>query len=122
MNRIGYEQNVSDAIKQIIVPHSSLSIADNLEQKNNNNDNNISLRELSKSINDTPQLHFSTKKKMIHGNKSELIKTSEGRHHDPNVLCDRLRKLLSSLLAGEKNCMGLINTIIYELRDLEIII
>lgn len=115
-NRVEHEDNVNRALNPLTA--TSSSITDNLESENNN----FSLHDLSKTTNDTPQLRLSTKSYSNNGINSQLIETIKEKHCDPNALCDELRTQISSLLAGEMNCIHIINNILEELRDLQIIV
>lgn len=112
-NRLVHEQNVEQTLKPLTATASSSTLllpADDLETQNNQ----FSLRNLSKTINNIPQLRISNKSYSNHAIKSRSIKVN----NDPNALCDDLRKLLSSSLVADKQ---LINTILEELYDLDII-
>lgn len=99
-NRVEHEHDVNRVMNRL----TESTITYDSESKNND----FSLRDLSKTTptNDTPQLCLSNKEK----------------HRDPNALCENLRMLLTSLLAGDTNSMQLINAILDELRDLNIIV
>lgn len=107
-NRLVNKHDVNHAMKSLTARRLSSSTTD-LESENNDS----SLHNLSKTTttNNSSQLHLVTK-----------INTEE-KNHDPNTLCAILRILLtSSPKVGDMNCMRQINTILDELRELEIII
>lgn len=112
MNRLEHEDDVNQAMKPLTAV--SASISDDIESKN------VSLRDLSKTMNRTSQLRLASKSYSIHASESERNKTTQ-KNQDPNALCDSLRMQLSSLFAGDMNCMQSINAILEQLRDLDII-
>lgn len=99
-SRIEHERNVNHAIKSLIPPN-------NLKSKNNDH---------------PKQLHLPTKKNSKHVNKSQLIKSDKNKHCDPNALCIRLRKLLSSGSTDEMLHMQSVNAILEQLHELDMII
>lgn len=76
-----------------------------------NHGKNHSLRNLSKTYKNIPQLRLSNKSYSNHVIKSRTT-------NDPNALCNDLRMLITSSIASDKQ---LINNILEELRDLDII-
>lgn len=107
MNRLEREHDVNQAMKPLteISTLTSTLISDELEPR----DIDFPFQNSSKQ-----QLHSAANK----STKSRLIR----KNHDPNELCDRLRILLTTQIAGNVNQMQEIQTIIAELRNLEVIV
>lgn len=113
-NRLEHEREVNQAMKPLTMSVSSSS---------SSSPSRTTAHFQSETVNSTPELDLSTKSYSLHPFKSEseLIKTNKEKQRDANVLCDSLRMLLPSLLTGDMNCMQSINSILEEMRDLEII-
>lgn len=93
-NRIEHEQDVNRVMNRLTT--SPLSTKTD-ESESENKD--FSLRDLSKTTINTPQLRLSNK-----SYSNDAVKINKEIHRDPNALCDNLRLLLE------------------ELRDLDIIV
>lgn len=118
-NRVEHEYDVNRALKPLTTsPLSTTTTTKTADLETEKKDS--SLRDLSKTTNDTPQLRLSNKSYSIHAIKSQSIETNKEKNRDPNELCNNLRMLLSS--AGDLNSMQMINAILEELHDLEIIV
>lgn len=117
--RIENENDVDSAMKPLTskptltTTTTSAQITNDLESKNND----FSLQNISKTTNNSTQLHLASKSHF-----DDAIKTNEAKQHDPNTLCAILRLLLasSSTNALDLKCMQAINTILDELRKLDI--
>lgn len=125
-NRIEHEHNLNHAIE----PLKALSTAASSTNESNSPKEDVSLRNLSESKNMTQQLRLAKKSYSNHAIKSRPISSTKlvdngniirEYSNNPNELCDRLRLLLTSQIAGA-NQMEEINTIISKLHDLDIII
>lgn len=64
----------------------------------------------------------STPSSMNHAIKTGSVGTKEEMQYDPNELCERLRLLASSQIAGDVNHAQETNSIIVKLRELKIIV
>lgn len=112
-NRIKFENEVNSAT-QPLTSNSKLTTTTSAQKTNNLESEN---NDVSKTTNNSSSLHLAQ-----NGYFNHAIKTNDAKPHDPNTLCENLRLLLASSLThtDEVECVQAINTILDELRKLDI--
>lgn len=121
------EKNVTNEIRaktfaatqKVLKNKFKKAVANRLAQENNLNQAMQPL--VTDPLSDAKQTRPASTTKVVDNNKKREAKTSID-HIDPNKLCDRLKILLSSLVAEDAEHTQEIKTIINQLRELEILV
>lgn len=142
-NRLEREHNLNQAmepLRALTSPTITSTTTTSINENDSPNEDE-SLRKLSKSKNTSSQLRLATKSYSNLAIKSRPMTTTlatkttpttltkladsdiiRNYSHNPNALCERLRLLVTSQIAGNINQIEEINIIIVQLRDLGIIV
>lgn len=135
-NRIKHENNLSQTIEPLKAKSFTSSMN---ESKTDTQEEDASLRNLSESKNTAQQLRLAKKSYSNHAiesrpatttkliNSTNVIEMPENSalyndNNSPNELCERLRLLMTSEIAGHAHQIEEINTIISRLHDLDVLV